>query len=147
MSALRKLIDPLLLTAILGLTLATAYIHFWVGGVLLVINSAGYVGLAGAVVGSTMLFRRALPLVLIALALYAAATIAGWLVMGPYFDVAYIAKGVEIALIVTISITLRRPAMETRTAVAWALSLASRLTQMRPSRLPGGAAAASSGDE
>ena len=131
MSSSRRGIEFLLLAVIVGLTLATAYIHFWVGGVMLLLNAAGYAALTTAVVGSAIFFRRALPLVLIGLAVYAATTIAGWLVMGPYFDVAYVAKGIEIALIVTISLAIRTMAGETRVSIAWALSLARSVMGMR----------------
>jgi hypothetical protein len=131
MASSRWVIQFVLLAAVVGLTLTTAYIHFWVGGVLLLLNAAGYVGLAIVVVGSAIVFRRALPLLLVTLAAYAATTIAGWLVVGPYFDVAYIAKGVEIALIVTISLTLRAFANETRAAVAWARSLLGNAMRIR----------------
>lgn len=144
MSSLRRLLEPMLLAVVVALTLTTAYIHFWVGGVLLLLNATGYVGLAAALVGSAFAFRRALPLVLIALAGYAATTIVGWLIMGPYFDVAYIAKGVEIALIVTISITLRRLSTETRSAISWALSFVGRFASIRrgrPATLPATGAA------
>ena len=123
MGSSRRAIDFVLLAVIVGLTAATGYIHFWVGGIMLTLNAVGYAALAVAVVGSALLFRRLLPLVLIALAGYAAVTIVGWLIMGPYFSVAYLAKGIEVALIVTIAITLARMAKETQAAVSWALSL------------------------
>jgi hypothetical protein len=119
----RRSIELALLALIVGLTLATGYIHFWVGGILLTLNAAGYATLAVVVVVTAVFMRRFLPLVLIALAAYAAATIVGWLIMGPYFDVAYLAKGIEIVLITTIAITLRLMADETRAAVTWALHL------------------------
>ena len=86
-------------------------------------NAVGYLTLAIAVVVSAVFFRRFLPLVLIALAGYAAVTIVGWMIMGPYYDVAYLAKGIEIVLIATIAFTLWRWRDETRSAVNWALAL------------------------
>jgi hypothetical protein len=118
-----RALEGILLTGILGLTLATAYIHFWVGGILLTLNAAGYLGLAGMVVGAAVVFRRGLPLVLMALAAYAGVTIAGWAVMGPYFDIAYAAKAIEIALIAAIGIQLRTMGNEVRLALVWARSL------------------------
>jgi len=123
----RSLIDTSLLVLIVGLTLATGYIHFWVGGIMLTLNAIGYATLAVAVVVTAVAFRRLLPLVLIALAGYAAVTIVGWLIMGPYFDVAYLAKGIEIVLIVTIGITLLRMADETRAALLWLMQLPATL--------------------
>lgn len=123
----RSLVDTVLLVVIVGLTLATGYIHFWVGGIMLTLNAIGYATLAVAVVGAAVMFRRFLPLVLIALAGYAAVTIVGWLIMGPYFDVAYLAKGIEIVLIATIGITLFRMADETRAALLWLMQLPAAL--------------------
>jgi hypothetical protein len=114
-----RAVDAVLLTVIVVLTLSTAYIHYYVGGTMLMLNAIGYVTLTVAVVGSALFARRFLPLVLIALAGYAAVTILGWLVMGPYFTTAYLAKAIEIALIVTIAITLRRMREETRAALLW----------------------------
>ena len=119
----KRSIDGVLLALIVGMTLATGYLHYWVGGIMLTLNALGYLTLALAVVVAAMFMRRFLPLVLMALAAYAAVTIVGWLVMGPYFDMAYLAKAIEIALIVTIAITLRRMADETRAALAWAMSV------------------------
>ena len=109
-------VDVAVLTAVVGLTLATAYIHYWVGGIMLTLNAAGYVALAILLTGSALLYRRALPLLLVALAGYAAVTIVGWLVMGPYFDVAYIAKGIEIVLISIIAAHLWLTRADLRTA-------------------------------
>ena len=122
-----------LLAVIVALTLATAYIHYWVGGIMLTLNAVGYLTLAVAVVGSAALFRRVLPLVLLALAAYAAVTIVGWLMMGPYFDIAYLAKGIEIVLIATIAFTLRTMATETRAAITWAMGLPAAVLAMRRS--------------
>jgi hypothetical protein len=123
MSFSKRPLDVALMVAVVGLTLATGYIHFWVGGTLLLLNAAGYAALAGLVVASAVAFRRALPLVLGALAGYAAVTIAGWLVMGPYFDVAYLAKGIEIALILTIGALMVRSRAATRESIGWARAL------------------------
>jgi hypothetical protein len=115
----KRPIDGLLLGLIVGLTLATGYIHYWVGGILLTLNAAGYLTLAVGVVVTALFMRRFLPLVLMALAAYAVVTIVGWLIMGPYFDIAYLAKAIEIVLITTIATTLRRMADETKAALVW----------------------------
>jgi hypothetical protein len=128
-----RLLEAVLLVTIVGLTLATGYIHFWVGGILLTLNAAGYLALALMVVGSAALWRRGLPLVLLALAGYAGVTICGWLVMGPYFDVAYLAKAIEIGLIGAIAVELRLLGGEVRLAIAWTRSLPRRLIgRLRP---------------
>lgn len=116
----------LLTTAITGLTLATAYIHLGLGGLLFTLNGLGFVGLAGLIV-----IGAAAPFALVerfswfprfALAGYAGMTITGYLVMGPYFTLGYIAKGIEVAIIVLLVIDVLRvygsPTGFVRTALA-----------------------------
>jgi hypothetical protein len=102
----------LLTAAIVGLTLATAYIHLSLGGLLFTLNGLGYVGLAGLVV-----IGAAAPIALVerfswfprvALVGYAALTISAYLVMGPYFTLGYIAKGIEVAIIVLVTVDVVR---------------------------------------
>lgn len=102
----------MLTAAIVGLTLATAYIHLTLGGLLFTLNGLGYVGLAGLVV-----IGAAAPIALVerfswfprlALMGYTAMTIAGYLVMGPYFSLGFIAKGIEIALIALLVVDVIR---------------------------------------
>jgi hypothetical protein len=119
--------DVFLLGVIVALTLSTAYIHYWVGGTMLLLNAAGYLGLAVLTVVTASLYSRALPLALLALAPYAALTIVGWLVMGPYFDVAYLAKGIELVLIGTIAFFLWRHRTALRSSIEWGRSLAARV--------------------
>ncbi len=97
----------LLTLAIVGLTLATASIHLGLGGVLFTLNGLGYLGLGclfviGAVAPAAAI-RRFSWAPRLALAGYAAVTIAGYLVMGPFFTLGFIAKGIEMALIIAIA--------------------------------------------
>jgi hypothetical protein len=98
--------------AILGLALTTGYIHFTLGGVLFTLNGLGYAGLAALyLIGSLApidLVARFSWLPRVALAGYAALTIVAWLVQGPYFPLAYFAKGVEVTLIGLIAIDVFR---------------------------------------
>lgn len=102
----------LLTTAIVGLTLSTAYIHLGLGGLLFTLNGLGYIGLAGLIV-----IGAAAPVVIVerfswfprvALMGYAALTIAGYLIMGPYFTLGFIAKGIEVALITVVVVDVVR---------------------------------------
>jgi hypothetical protein len=102
----------MLTAAIVALTAATAYIHLSLGGLLFTLNGLGYIGLAAMVV-----IGAAAPLALVerfswfprvALMGYAAMTIAGYLVMGPYFTLGWIAKGIEVALIVLLAVDVMR---------------------------------------
>jgi hypothetical protein len=101
-----------LTAAIVGLTLATGYIHFTLGGVLFTLNALGYAGLAAIYVVGAM---APMPIIekfswfpRMALIGYAATTIVGYLVMGPYFTLGWIAKGIEVALIVLVAVDILR---------------------------------------
>jgi len=93
----------LLTAAIVALTLATAYIHLTLGGLLFTLNGLGYLGLAALIVigaaAPIAIVQRFSWFPRIALIGYAAITIVGYLVMGPYFTLGFIAKGIEVALI------------------------------------------------
>ena len=114
-----------LTVAIVALTLTTAYIHLGLGGMLFTLNALGYAGLAALyIIGSVAphpLVARFSWFPRVALAGYAAITIVAWLVQGPYFQLAYIAKGVEITLIGLIVVDVFRvygsPAALVRSAV------------------------------
>ncbi len=101
-----------LTTAIVGLTLATAYIHSTLGGLLFTLNALGYLGLAGLIVigavAPAAIVKRFSWFPRIALIGYAAMTIAGYLVMGPYFSLGFIAKGIEAALIALLVVDIFR---------------------------------------
>ncbi len=104
MSMLRSRPAGFVLTAaIVGLTLATANIHLGLGGLLFTLNAVGYAGLATLIVVGA---AAPMPIVQrfswfprVALIGYTAMTIAGYLVMGPYFTLGWIAKGIEVVLI------------------------------------------------
>jgi hypothetical protein len=88
----------LLRLAIVTLTLATAGIHAYLGGLLFLANAAGYAALALAMVlpGPFAAFRW---LVRLALAGFTAGTIGAWFLFGTRFSLAYIDKGLEAGLI------------------------------------------------
>lgn len=83
---------------IIGLTLATAAIHVTLGGTLFLMNAVGYTALAIALVLPGPLARIRW-LTRWALIGFTAVTIGGWLVFGARFDLAYLDKGIEVALI------------------------------------------------
>lgn len=97
----------LLRAAIVGLTLATGWIHLNLGGILFTLNGIGYLVAAFAMIapiGLAIRFRWFIRLGLIG---YALTAIIGWYLMGPRYDVAYIAKAIEVALIVLLAIEVR----------------------------------------
>lgn len=102
----------LLTAAIVGLTLATASIHFGLGGLLFTLNGLGYLGLAALVVigaaAPIAIVQRFSWFPRVALAGYAATTIVAYLVMGPYFSLGYIAKAIETAIIVLLVVDVVR---------------------------------------
>jgi hypothetical protein len=101
-----------LTAAIVALTAATAYIHLGLGGLLFTLNGLGYLGLAvlvviGAVAPVAMVERFSwFPR--LALIGYTAMTIVGYLIMGPYFMLGFIAKGIEVAIIALVTIDVIR---------------------------------------
>lgn len=101
-----------LTAAIVALTLATAYIHFSLGGLLFLLNATGYAGLAALIVigaaAPILLVRRFSWFPRAALVAYTLTTIVAWAVMGPYFSLAYIAKGIEVVLIAVLTLDIVR---------------------------------------
>ena len=84
--------------AIVALTLATAQIHATLGGVMFTLNAIGYATLAAAMVMPGPIGRIRW-LTRYALIGFTATTIVGWLAFGARFDLAYIDKAIEAALI------------------------------------------------
>ena len=93
---------------IVALTLGTAYIHSTLGGLLFTLNATGYVVAAAAMAVPLALAIRLPWVVRVGLVAYAVATIAGWAIQGPYYSTAYLAKGIEVALIVLLAIDFVR---------------------------------------
>ena len=100
--------DVMIRAGIVALTLATGYIHFTLGGLLFTLNALGYVVAAMAMIAPLALAVRFRWIVRVGLIGYAATAIVAWAVMGPYFSTAYIAKAIEIALIVLLAIDFAR---------------------------------------
>jgi hypothetical protein len=100
--------DIVLRAAIVGLALATGYIHFTLGGLLFTLNAIGYATAAVAIAIPLALAVRFRWVVRLGLIAYAMTTIIAWAVQGPYFTTAYIAKGIEVALIALIAIDFAR---------------------------------------
>lgn len=94
--------------AIVALTLATGYIHFTLGGLLFTLNALGYLVAAIAMIAPLAIAVRFRWIVRVGLIGYAATAIVAWAVMGPYFTTAYVAKAIEIALIVLLAIDFVR---------------------------------------
>ena len=100
--------DVVVRAAIVALALATGYIHYTLGGLLFTLNAAGYAVAAVAMIIPLTLAVRFRWFVRIGLIGYAATAIVAWAVMGPYFTTAYVAKAIEVALIVLVAIDFAR---------------------------------------
>jgi hypothetical protein len=101
-------VDVALRVAIVGLALATGYIHSTLGGVLFTLNAVGYLVAAVAMVIPLSLAIRYRWVIRLGLMGYAATTIIGWAIQGPYYTTAYIAKAIEVTLIVVLAIDFAR---------------------------------------
>ena len=93
---------------IVALTLGTAYIHSTLGGLLFTLNATGYVVAAIAMIAPISLAIRFRWVVRLGLMGYAATAIVAWAIQGPYYSTAYLAKGIEVALIVLLAIDFVR---------------------------------------
>jgi hypothetical protein len=101
-----------LAVVIVTLALATGYIHSTLGGLLFTLNALGYAGLAALYILGAW---APLPIVQrfswfprVALAGYAVLTIVGWAIQGPYYQTAYIAKAIEIGIILLVTVDVVR---------------------------------------
>jgi hypothetical protein len=100
-----------LTVGIVELTLITAYIHLTLGGLLFTLNAVGYAVLAIAVVAAAVApasIKRFGWLPRIGLGGYTATTIGAYLVIGPYFDLGWVAKGIEVAILTLLAADLLR---------------------------------------
>ena len=85
--------------AIVGLTVATGWIHLNLGGLLFALNGLGYFVAAVAMIAPLAIAIRFRWFIRLGLIGYAATAIVAWYLTGPRYDVAYIAKAIELALI------------------------------------------------
>jgi hypothetical protein len=93
---------------IVGLVVATGYIHSTLGGLLFTLNAVGYATAAVAMVIPIAIAVRGRWIIRLGLIAYAVMTIAGWAIQGPYYSTAYVAKAIEVALVVAVAIDFAR---------------------------------------
>lgn len=121
-----RIAGALLTIGIVALTAVTAFIHLTLGGLLFLLNGLGYAGLMVLIVVAATVPH---PLVArfdwfprVTLIGYAVTTIGGYLVIGPYFPLGWITKGIEAALIALVVVDVFRvygsPRMLVRHAIA-----------------------------
>lgn len=111
---------------IVALTLGTAYIHSTLGGLLFTLNATGYAAAAVAMIVPISLAIRSRWFVRMGLMGYALTAIVMWAINGPYYSTAYIAKAIEVSLIVLLVVDFLRadgnPVKVVRREVALGLS-------------------------
>ena len=100
-------IGLLVRAAIVGLTIATGWIHLNLGGVLFTLNGLGYFVAALAMIVPLALAIRFRWFIRLGLIGYAVAAIVGWYLTGPRYDVAYLAKAIEVGLIALLLVEVR----------------------------------------
>lgn len=104
----------LLTLGIVVLAATTAYVHLTLGGLLFLLNGLGYAGLIVLIVLGAMaphlhpLIARFDWFPRLAIIGFTAITITGYLVIGPYFALGWITKGVELALITLVVVDVIR---------------------------------------
>jgi hypothetical protein len=124
---------------IVALTLGTAYIHSTLGGLLFTLNATGYVVAAIAMIAPISLAIRFRWVIRLGLMGYAATAIVMWAIQGPYYSTAYVAKGIEVALITLLVIDFLRADGNPVTVVR--RELAAGLAWVNSRRTQGAAAA------
>jgi hypothetical protein len=125
------IVGALLTTAIVLLALATAYIHATLGSPLFYLNTLGYATLAVALVAPLDVARRFRWLIRTGLLLFTLGTIGGWIVFGARYDVAYLAKGIEVVLVVLLVWSIYRYDGGLRTVMTRLRGLPGELSSMR----------------
>src|SRR3954454_11706527 len=135
-SSLRPL-DVVIRIAIVGLVLGTAYIHSTLGGLLFTLNATGYLVAAVALVVPIALAIRFRWFIRLGLMGYALTAIVMWAIQGPYYTTAYIAKAIEVSLIIVLFVDFLRADGNPVRVVKSELALLASKVGLRPA--PAGA--------
>jgi hypothetical protein len=128
-----------LTAATVALTLTTAYIHLSLGGLLFTLNALGYAALAVAVAVGAIphpFISRFSWLPRVGLAGFTAVTIVAYLVIGPYFSLGWIAKAVEIGILILLAVDVMRVYGSPAGLVRAAMSTLRELRTAGPMRSP-----------
>ena len=94
-------------SAIVALTIATGWIHLTLGSILFTLNGLGYLVAAAALVAPLGIAIRHRWFIRLGLVAYALLAIVGWYLTGPRYDLAYLAKAIEVGLIALLAIEIR----------------------------------------
>ncbi|MDP9484100.1 MAG: hypothetical protein M3P84_12870 [Chloroflexota bacterium] len=101
-------VDVAVRVSLVGLAVATAYIHSTLGGLMFLANALGFATLAVAMIAPVGLAVRFRGLIQVALGGFAAATIVGWALFGARYSTAYVATGIEVAIVALVAIATYR---------------------------------------
>jgi hypothetical protein len=100
--------DIVLRVAIVALALGTAYIHLTLGGLLFTLTALGFGAFAVALVAPLALAERFRWLLRLGLIGFTLSVIGGWVLDGARYDVAYLTKAIELALIALLALDFAR---------------------------------------
>lgn len=101
-------VDTAIGVAIVVLTLSTAAIHYSLGGMLFLMNAAGYTVLAIAMAAPFAFAERYRLAPRLALLGFTLATIVGWVLVGARFELAYVTKAIEVVLVALLLVDIYR---------------------------------------
>jgi hypothetical protein len=104
----RDALSIVLRVAIVVLTLATAYIHYTLGGMMFMLNAVGYLVFAAAMVAPLAIASRYRWLIRAALIVFALMTIGGWMMFGARIWLGYVDKAIEVVLIALLFVEMFR---------------------------------------
>ena len=124
-------VGTLLTAAIVLLALASGYIHTTLGQWYFYLNALGYLTLAILMVLPVGLARRFRWLIRLALLGYTLGSIFRWVLFGARYDVAYLDKGIEIALVLLLLVAIYRSDGGPRGVVARLRGLPAELSSLR----------------
>ncbi len=124
-------VGTLLTAAIVLLALASGYIHTTLGQWYFYLNALGYLTLAILMVLPVGLARRFRWLIRLALLGYTLGSIFMWVLFGARYDVAYLDKGIELALVLLLLIAIYRSDGGPRGVVARLRGLPAELSSLR----------------
>jgi hypothetical protein len=109
--------DIVLRLAIAALALGTAYIHLTLGGLLFTLTALGFGAFAMAILAPVAAFERFWWLIRLAFVGYTLAVVGGWVIDGARYDVAYLSKAIELALVALLAVDFARHARRRPTGV------------------------------
>jgi hypothetical protein len=95
---------------VIELTAVTGYLHYSLGGELFMLNAFGYLVLGAAYSAAIFLpiplIQRFAWLPRLGLLAYTIVTIGAYFAIGPFFSLGWIAKGIEVAIVILLAVDI-----------------------------------------